>query len=63
MKEKKQWKIESILNDRIHRKKRQFLVKWLNYLDFENQETKKKNLKNCKKLLIAYDENRQIKKK
>ena len=62
MKEEKQWKVESILNNRIHRKRRQFLVKGLNYSDFENQWTKKINLKNCKKLLIVYDENRQIKK-
>ena len=63
MKEKKQWKIESIFDDRIHRERKQFLVKWLNYSDFENQWAKKVDLKNCKKLLIAYDENRQIKKK
>ena len=63
MKEKKQWKIESIFNNRIHRERKQFLVKWLNYSNFENQWTKKINLKNCKKLLIVYDENRQIKKK
>ena len=63
LKWKKQWKIESILNDRIHRKRRQFFVKWLNYSDVENQWTKKVNLKNCKKLLIVYNENRQIKKK
>ena len=63
IKKEKQWKVESILDDRIHRKKKQFFVKWLNYFEFENQWTKKIDLKNCKELLIIYNENRQIKKK
>ena len=62
IKEKKQWKIESIFDNRIPRKKKEFLIKWLNYFEFENQWTEKVDLKNCKELLIVYDENRQIKK-
>ena len=63
MKTEKQWKnrIDSWWSNSS--KKKTIFVKWLNYFEFENQWTKKVNLKNCKELLIVYDENRQIKKK
>ena len=38
-------------------KKRRFFVKWLNSFEFENEWTKKINLKNCKELLIVYKKN------
>ena len=38
---KKQWKVKSILDNRIYQKKTQFFVKWLNSFEFEINKRRK----------------------
>ncbi len=58
--EKKEWKIEKILDQRIKKEKIEYLVQWADLSFYENFWKSMKNLSNAKKIIENYETERQV---
>jgi len=55
IKEEKEFKVEKILNQRMVREKKKFLVRWKSYTAEEDTWENKENLENVKKLVKEFE--------
>ena len=56
MKEKEQWKMKKVLNNRIYYDKFQYFVKWLKYSDTDNEWLKSSELDEIQELIRDFHE-------
>ena len=49
--DKEQWEVEKILNTHLHQNKVKYLIKWVRYLDMNNEWLKEKDVTGAKDLI------------